>query len=135
MTQLKFQLEKEESMATQDKCCTIVPHFKVHADKLDQFKAVCQKFVKKAETEKGCLYYGYSFDGNDAHCREGYSNAAGLLAHLDNIGSMLPELLKLSELTRLEVHGPAEELSKLKGPLADFKPQYFTLEYGFRRDQ
>ena len=26
-----------------------------------------------------------------AHCREGYVNAAGLLAHLENVGSLLEE--------------------------------------------
>jgi len=55
------------------------------------------------------------------------------LAHLENVGSLLEEALKISELTRLEVHGPEEELAKLREPLAGLKPQFFTLEYGFRR--
>ena len=37
------------------------------------------------------------------------------------------------ELTRLEIHGPEEELAKLREPLAHLKPQFFVLEYGFRR--
>jgi len=40
---------------------------------------------------------------------------------------------RFSDLTRLEIHGPAEELARLRGPLADFKPQFFMLEYGFRK--
>jgi hypothetical protein len=40
---------------------------------------------------------------------------------------------KLIDIVRFEVHGPESELAKLRGPLADFKPEYFTLEYGFRR--
>jgi hypothetical protein len=122
-------------MATQDRCCTIVPYFTVHDGKLDHFKALCQEFVKKAETESGCLYYGFSFDCNDAHCREGYRDADGLLAHLSNVGSILPELFKLSELTRLEVHGPAGELPKLKGPLADFKPSISRLSMASAPDR
>ena len=40
----------------------------------------------------------------------------------------------LVEIQRVEVHGPEAQLAKLRGgPLADLKPQYFTLEYGFRR--
>jgi inner membrane protein len=33
----------------------------------------------------------------------------------------------------VEVHGPAQEIEQLRKPLADLKPQFFTLEYGFRK--
>jgi quinol monooxygenase YgiN len=120
-------------VATQDTCCTIVPYFKVASGKLPAFKALCEQFVAKTMAEERCLYYGFSFDGDAVHCREGYRDAAGLLAHLENVGALLQEALKISEITRLEVHGPAEELVKLRAPLAALKPQFFTLEYGFRR--
>jgi quinol monooxygenase YgiN len=120
-------------MATQDKCCTIVPYFKVHPGKLDEFKMLCEQFVEKSYNEPKCLYYGWSFDGDQVHCREGYADAEGALAHLQNVGALLQELLKVSDVTRLEVHGPSDEIARLRGPLADFKPQFFTLEYGFRR--
>ena len=120
-------------MATQDKCCTIVPYFKVQDDKLNDFKAMCDEFVAKTENESKCLYYGFSFDGNIAHCREGYEDAEGLLAHLDNVGTLLQQALQIAEITRLEVHGPEQELNKLTGPLTSLNPQFFKLEYGFRR--
>jgi quinol monooxygenase YgiN len=120
-------------MATQDRCCTIVPYFKVHDGQLEAFKTMCEQFVTKTQQEPKCLYYGFSFDGDQAHCREGYEDAEGLLAHLDNVGTLLQEALKIAEITRLEVHGPDAELAKLRQPLADLKPQFFTLEYGFRR--
>ncbi|MBC8339210.1 MAG: hypothetical protein ISR51_03070 [Rhodospirillales bacterium] len=120
-------------MATEDTCCTIVPYFKVHDGEMEAFKAFCEQFVEKTETESKCLYYGFSFDGDEAHCREGYEDAAGLLAHLDNVGALLQEALKIADLTRLEVHGPEEELAALREPLAGLSPQFFTLEYGFRR--
>ena len=120
-------------MATQDKCCTIVPYFKVQSGKLEAFKALCEQFVEKTNEEPKCLYYGFSFAGDQVHCREGYEDAEGALAHLENVGPLLEEALKISEITRLEVHGPAEELAKLREPMADLKPQFFTLEYGFRR--
>ena len=69
-------------MATNDTCCTIVPYFEVQPAHLDDFKALCERFVAKTEEEPDCLYYGFAFDGHAAHCREGYVNAAGLLAHL-----------------------------------------------------
>ena len=77
--------------------------------------------------------YGFSFNGDQVHCREGYEGAEGLLAHLVNIGSLLQEALKIAEVVRLEVHGREEELAKLREPLSDFRPTYFTLEYGIRR--
>lgn len=120
-------------MSTQDKCCTIVPYFKVASDKLDAFKKNCEEMVTKTSGEAKCLYYGFSFDGNQVLCREGYEDAEGLLAHLDNVGPLLEEALKMAEITRLEVHGPADELAKLREPLAKLQPQFFSLEYGFRR--
>ena len=120
-------------MATQDKCCTIVPYFKVQSGKLEAFKALCEQFVEKTNKESKCLYYGFSFDGDQAHCREGYEDAEGALTHLESVGSLLEDALKISDLTRLEIHGPEEELAKLRGPMADLKPQFFELEYGFRR--
>ncbi len=120
-------------MATQDKCCTLVPYFKVHNDKLETFKELCTKFVEKTNDESKCLYYGFSFDEDQAHCREGYEDAEGVLTHLENIGSLFEEALTIADLTRLEVHGPEEELAKLRNPLANLKPQFFVLEYGFRQ--
>jgi hypothetical protein len=120
-------------MAIQDTCCSIAPYFKVHDGQLDAFKGICEEFVKLTDSESKCLYYGFSFDGDQAHCREGYKDAEGLLTHLDNVGALLGESLKIADLIRLEVHGPEEELAKLREPLAELNPQYFVLEYGFRR--
>lgn len=120
-------------MAPQDNCCTLLPYFRVPHANLDAFRALCQAFVEKTRSEPKCLFYGFSFDGDQAHCREGYADAEGLLAHLDNVGELLQEALKIAEITRLEVHGPESELAKLRGPLADLKPQFFILEYGFRK--
>lgn len=120
-------------MATRDKCCTIVPYFKVSSDNLGAFKALCEQFVTKTLSEPKCLYYGFSFFEDQVHCREGYEDAEGLLAHLENVGQLLQEALKISEIHRLEVHGPEDELAKLREPLASLNPQFFTLEFGFRR--
>lgn len=119
-------------MATQDRCCSIVPYFKVQDGQLDAFRALCERFVTKAGSESACLYFGWSFEGDEVHCREAYADAAGLLAHLDNVGSLIGEALEISEISRLEVHGPDAELAKLRGPLAELNPRFFTLEYGFR---
>ena len=63
-------------------------------------------------------------------CREGYVNAEGLLNHLDNVGEVLNEALTLADIVDLAVHGPAEELEKLKEPLKDFGPAYYPTVEG-----
>jgi hypothetical protein len=35
--------------------------------------------------------------------------------------------MTIADLVRLEVHGPVEELEKLRAPLADLKPTWFEL--------
>jgi quinol monooxygenase YgiN len=120
-------------MIKQDACCSIAPYFKVPSENLSRFKDLCARFVERSQKEPKCLYYGFSFDGEQAHCREGYADAEGLLAHLDNVGALLQEALKLAEITRLEIHGPADQVDKLRGPLAELNPQFFILEYGFRK--
>jgi len=117
-----------------DTCCSLAPYFEVAEGKLDEFKALGPKFIELTRHEKGVLYYAFSFSGQAAHCREGYKDAAALLAHLKNVDAVLKQALTISKITRLEVHGPAAELEKLRTPLADLNPQYFTLaQGGFRR--
>jgi len=120
-------------MATNDKSCSIAPYFKIHAGQIDAFKSLCERFIEKAGTEPKCLYYGFTFLDDQVHCREGYEDAEGILAHLENVGHLLQEAFKIADVTRLEIHGPAEELAKLRAPLKDMDVQFFTLEYGIRR--
>jgi len=120
-------------MPAKDTCVTLVPYFKVHEGKLDAFKAGCSDFIEATSNESGCVHYTFTFNGDEAHCREGYDNAAGVLAHLDNVGVLLQDALKIADITRLEVHGPATELEKLREPLKDLSPTYFELFDGIRR--
>lgn len=116
-----------------DTCCTLVPYFEVQEDKLAAFKALGTQFVAKTRTETGCKHYAFSFNGNTAHCREGYDSAEAMLAHLENVGGLLGEALKLAKLVRLEVHAPTAEIEKLRAPMSSLNPQFFVLETGIRR--
>jgi quinol monooxygenase YgiN len=115
---------------TADTVCTLVPYFKVKPGQMAAFRAIVPRFVERTRSEKGCVHYAFSFDGDNAHCREGYDDAAALLAHLDNVGAILDEALKVADIARLEVHGPAAEIDKLRGPMAGLKPQFFELVPG-----
>ena len=112
---------------------SIHPYFKAHPGKLAEFKAAMPAFVEKTAGEAKNLYYEFTCNGDEIFCREGYAGAEGVLAHLENVGPLLTEALKISDLIRLELHGPAEELEKLKGPLAEFKPAWFVRECGVVR--
>ena len=112
---------------------SIHPYFKVHPGKLAEFKAAMPAFVEKTKGEPLNLYYEFTSNGDEIFCREGYDGAEGVLAHLDNVGGLLAEALKIADLIRLEFHGPAEELEKLKGPLAHLNPAWFERECGVVR--
>jgi quinol monooxygenase YgiN len=112
---------------------SIHPYFKVRRGKMKAFKAALPKFIKLAAAEKKNLYYDFTINGDEVFCREAYAGAAGLLEHVANVSAALGELLKLADLTRLEVHGSAGELKKLKGPLANLKPTWFVFECGVKR--
>lgn len=116
-----------------DTCCTLVPYFEVQEGQLAAFKALGPQFVERTRTEPGCMHYAFSFNGHTAHCREGYDSADAVLAHLQNVGALLGEALKIAKIVRLEVHGPAAELEKLQGPMAALNPTFFALEPGIRR--
>ena len=117
----------------QSNVVSIHPYFKVHPGKLAQFKAGLPAFVEKTTAEEKNLYYEFTINGDEIFCREGYVGAEGVLTHLDNVGALLGEALAIADLTRLEFHGPAAELEKLKGPLAHLKPAWFVLECGVKR--
>src|SRR5205814_1960473 len=107
---------------------SLQPYFKVHPGKLAAFKATFPAFVEKTESEEKNLFYGFTISSDEIFCREAYTDAQGVLTHLDNIGALLAETLKIADLMRVELHGPAKELDKLKGPLAHLNPAWFTLE-------
>lgn len=106
------------------------PYFTAHEGKLDEIKALLPSFVEKTATEEACYYYNFTIHGNELHCREGYNGAAGALAHIANVGEQIGKLLEISDLTRFEIHGPAEELEKLKEPMADLNPIWFEFVVG-----
>lgn len=109
-----------------DNLVTIHPYFRVKPGKLEQFKALLPAFLKKTAGEKLNHFYEFTINGDEVFCREAYSGADGLLQHIDNVKPELDQAMQLAEITRLEIHGPAAELEKLRGPLGGLKPAWFT---------
>ena len=102
------------------------PYFKVHPGKREEFRKGLAEFSKKTTTEERNLFYDFTVNGDAVFCREGYAGAEGLLAHLENVGALLAEALKIADIIRIEVHGPAAELDKLREPLAHLNPDWFV---------
>lgn len=109
---------------------SIHPYFKTHEGKLDAFKELIPSFIAKTGTEEHCHWYDFTICDDVVHCREAYDGADGLLAHLGNVEEVIGQALQVSDLVRVEVHGPATELAKLKEALADLNPDYFEFYSG-----
>jgi len=113
---------------------SIHPYFKVKPGKLEAFKAVLPAIVRAVSNETKCAYFDFTLSGDTVYCREAYYGADGVLEHVANVSPLLPSLFALADLQRIEVHGPAEELEKLKtSPLANLKPVWFTQIAGLNR--
>lgn len=118
---------------SQNALVSIHPYFKIHSGQLEAARALLPQFVAKAATEPDCRYYEFTIADDVVFCREGYTNAAAAMAHLENVGDLLQEMLGVSDLIRLELHGPAAELDRMRGPLGPFQPAWFVWECGVQR--
>ena len=114
-------------MSTLSNFVSLHPYFKVHPGQLENFCEGFPVFVELTKAEPKNLFYEFSVNGDEVFCREGYVDAEGLMAHLDNVGALLSQAMKIADLIRVEVHGPAEELEKLREPLAYLEPSWFEV--------
>lgn len=115
------------------KAVSIHPYFKIHEGRLDDFKSLINDFIKSTSSEKTCLYYDFSICGDIAFCREAYVDGDAVLAHLENVGAHIAASGAFSDMIKLEMHGPADELDKLRVPLAELPVEYFVHVGGVQR--
>jgi len=135
-------IRSKETAKDNDNCCdtmvTLEPYFEVLEDGEDGKSnhegcmSYTENFVKLTSKEAGVLTYcftsGVKGDKKVIHCREGYADAKSVLAHLANVDEVLKVMLKSAKITKLDVHGPAEELMKLVEPLKDLNPNFYELD-------
>ena len=120
-------------MSIFDNAVSLQPYFKINEGQMEACKSFLAQFCEKVANEQMCLFYNFTFKDDVLCCREAYQNADGVQAHFENCGALVGEFLKIADLVRFEVHGPAEELEKLKPTLADLNPEYFICECGIGR--
>jgi quinol monooxygenase YgiN len=111
---------------------SIHPYFTAHPGQMPACRALLQEFVRQTSDEPGCLYYEFTIREDVIFCREAYRGAEGALAHLANVDALITRMLAVSSLSRLELHGPAAELDRLRGPLAAMNPEWYVLECGVK---
>ncbi len=112
---------------------SIHPYFRVPPERRLEAGELLRQMVARSSAEPANLFYEFTIQGDVVFCREGYADADALLSHLENVGPVLGEFLKMAAVLRVEVHGPAAELEKLKSALAHLRPEWFELECGFTR--
>lgn len=120
-------------MPPSDRMCMTLPYFEVPPRNEARFREFCAEFIERTSNESKCLYYGFSFNGTRAHCRECYVDADGVLAHIENVKDLNARAFHLASIIRYEVHGPRDELEKLRKPLAHLNPEFFVVEFSYSR--
>jgi hypothetical protein len=121
------------AMSSSFDCICLVPYFKAFPGKEEEVRKLLPEFVKKTALENGVIYYDFFCHGDEFYCREAYRDAACALAHLTNVGVLLGEMMKIADLTRVEIHGKASEVAKVKDSLEPLNPVCFTHECGLER--
>ncbi len=112
---------------------TIHPYFKSRPGEEERIEEILREFTATTKSEPDCLFYEFTVNGDEVFCREGYAGGEAVLHHLENVGAVLGRMLAHADLTRLEFHGPAEEIDKLREPLGHLKPAWFVLHSGIPR--
>jgi len=130
---ISFMAQETEGGDQPQTLCSIQPYFTV-LDK-DMAKPIMGELVQQTKSETGCVYYGWTAVGNKLFCREAYVDGAAVLAHLQNVDVYMKKILAegVAKLDRIEIHGPADELEKVKGATETLGTKYFAVVSGFQK--
>jgi len=131
-----FVAEQAAARATaEDKTVAFMPYFAIKD--AESFFDVCNRCIEQVKSEALCLGYGFSVSAgphqNMAFCRQAFLNAEGVIAHLLNIEVLFKEgLCKYGELVSLQIHGPKDELDKLREDpmIQELGPEFYELMPG-----
>ena len=135
-----FALESDVTFKPVDLCpegkksdlCTMHAYFRVEDE--SGVAAALAELVDKSRAEDSCMYYGWTRAGRTLFCREGYTGAAGILAHLANV-SACGGLTNFAKPQRIEIHGPKEEIAKLQQTADEMGATCYTRQSGFQHFQ
>jgi len=99
-----------------DTVVEMCPYFRVDPMNLGLWKGLCDDFYKQAKREDGMVFYGFFFkeDSGGVRIRMGFRDVSALLAHLHAIGVPMEVAMGISQLDRVEFHGPHDAFAELQ---------------------
>ena len=95
-----------------------------------------KKCVEGTKKEKGCIYYGWTVEGDKLFCREAYVDGDAIVEHLKNAGPIIGPCLEAGvlKLESFQIHCGKDELPKLKKDADGFGAVYYIVDSGFYND-
>lgn len=110
------------------------PRYKAHSEEdLSRLIELSNQSVEAAANAPACESYGYSIKGTTICFLEAWENPTALLAHLEKIKPhIIEEMLKISDVVQVDIHGPEEALEKIRKAVEPFGPTFYHFKYGFR---
>jgi quinol monooxygenase YgiN len=92
--------------------------FMIEEGKIVEFKKLIQDISKLVENEPDTIRYQFYLNKGETNCvvNETYANSETALAHTKGVAlqAILPKILRLAKMTRIDVYGnPSEELQKV----------------------
>ncbi len=92
--------------------------FMIEEGKIEEFKKLIQDISKLVENEPNTIRYQFYLNKGETSCvvNETYANSEAALAHTKGVAlqEILPKILRVAKMTRIDVYGnPSEELQKV----------------------
>ena len=106
---------------------TVQAYFRIDPSHRETVGRLIGELELRASENPLVLFHEASFRSEDLALRIAFPSAEPLLDHLAGTSEWFERLLTGTELLRIEVHGPEQELTLLRGPLGVFMPEWYVL--------
>jgi len=116
------------STSIEDRTLSVMVYWKIR-DRSSFLKGVAD-FQALTKDEVEIKYYGFAMEDTNGVCKEGYDSAEGFLTHMRNVKGPWGTALAAADIARVDVHGPMDEIDKLREPLKDFSVNYWGCAEG-----
>lgn len=104
----------------------VVARFKIHSDKLSEFKRLAEECVLLVHNETGADLYDWFIEDNNCTVVETYKDSDAVFAHINNVGEPLGKLMEISDFS-VEVFGNVSvELQKTLSEMKVKPVPFFT---------
>jgi|SRR5215467_16149812 len=89
--------------------------FMIGEGKIEEFKKLLQDISKLVENEPNTIRYQFCLNKDETSCvvNETYANSEAALAHTKGVAlqAILPKILRVAKMTRIDMYGnPSEDL-------------------------